>query len=82
MIFADSKDSYNWHVMKQQCGKGWTSKNGQGPLYVGITMSGGSTGAGAAELFYNEHYKPKGIFEIKCWACPSGPGPMKLKPCY
>lgn len=32
-VFEDSRDKTNWHVERQTCDKGWTSKYGSAPLY-------------------------------------------------
>ena len=74
VVFEDEGDPTNWHVMRQQCGSKWTSKNGAGPLWTGIPDP--------PMTFYNQHYKPKGTFSITCWSCPKGPGPVGNKPCW
>jgi RHS repeat-associated protein len=67
-IFEDSGDPDNWHVQRQTCDKGWTSKNGQAPQYDQISDP---------DAYYRKIYKPSGTVKTTCWSCPTLP-PMAL----
>ncbi len=63
-VFEDSGDPHNWHVERQTCDKGWTSKYGQGPLFDHIDDP---------DADYADVYKPKGKTKATCWSCPVVP---------
>ena len=64
-VFEDTGDSTNWHVERQTCDKGWTSKYGKAPMYDGIDNP---------ETDYINEYGPvKGKLKKKCWSCPADP---------
>lgn len=67
-VFEDAGDSHNWHVERQTCDKGWTSKYGQQPLFDHIDNP---------DADYAQVYKPKGKTKATCWSCPASP-PMVL----
>ena len=56
-----SLDSRRWHVERQDCGtKFWSSKNGEGPLVIGISNP---------DDYYQKAYGPVlGVKKI-CWSC-------------
>ena len=63
-VLEDSGDPHNWHVERQTCDKGWTSKYGQGPLFDHIDDP---------DADYGDVYKPKGKPKTTCWSCPVVP---------
>jgi len=63
-VFEDSANSGNWHVERQTCDKGWTSKYGQEPLYDQIKDPMAD---------YISVYHPKGKVKETCWSCPVTP---------
>jgi hypothetical protein len=63
-VFEDLGDPHNWHVERQTCDKGWTSKYGQAGLYDHIDDP---------DADYNDVYKPKGKVRKTCWSCPVVP---------
>ena len=67
-VFEDPGDPDNWHVERQTCDKGWTSKYGQAGLYDHIDDPNAD---------YGDVYKPKGKTKTTCWSCPVIP-PMAL----
>jgi len=67
-VFEDSANSANWHVERQTCSKGWTSKNGAAPQYDNIKDP---------DQYYQSIYHPSGNVTKTCWSCPAGP-PMVL----
>jgi len=60
-IYVDPYDPWNWHVERQMCDGWWSSKNGQSYLYWGINDP---------DIFYKNHYFPKGPIQKTCWLCP------------
>jgi hypothetical protein len=73
-VFEEDNNPTNWHVMRQKCGEKWTSKNGEGPLYIDIPDP--------PQVFYNDYYNPQNAFYTTCWSCPKGQGPLANKPCW
>jgi RHS repeat-associated protein len=63
-VFEDSANGLNWHVERQTCDNGWTSKYGQGPLYYNISNP---------DADYVAVYHPKGKVKSTCWNCPIRP---------
>jgi len=58
--YEDPLRPWNWHVERQDCDGFWSSKDGQGPLVIGITNP---------DDFYQKIYGP--VFNPKktCWSC-------------
>jgi hypothetical protein len=56
-VFEDSANGLNWHVERQTCDNGWTSKYGQGPLYYNISNP---------DADYVAVYHPKGKVKSTC----------------
>jgi len=59
-VFEDLGKSINWHVERQTCDKGWTSKNGSNPMFDLITDP---------DADYAKVYKPTGTVKTTCWSC-------------
>jgi len=74
MVLEDSGDPKNWHVERQTCDKGWTSKYGSEGLYDNIDDPNAD---------YLDVYSPKGKVKTTCWSCfnlPSGATALPQSP--
>jgi hypothetical protein len=58
--YQDPINPWNWHVERQDCNGYWSSKNGQGPLVIGITDP---------DNYYQKVYGPVINPKKTCWSC-------------
>jgi hypothetical protein len=70
-VFEDTAQPDNWHVERQTCDNGWTSKYGQAGLYDRIPDP---------DADYADVYKPKGKTKPTCWSCPTIPNRLPNTP--
>jgi len=58
--YQDPLNPLKWHVERQDCDGSWSSKDGQGPLSIGISNP---------DSYYQRRYGP--VFNPKkvCWSC-------------
>ncbi len=63
MVLEDSENPRNWHVERQSCDRGWTSKNGKNARFDSIPDP---------QVYYGQIYHvPTERIKAKCWSCPT-----------
>ena len=63
IVFVDTSNHFNWHVMRQLCNGKWASKNGdEAPVIV----------PGSPIQYYINQFHP-GNTQMTCWSCPWPP---------
>ncbi len=62
MILEDTRDPRKWHVMRNEYGASWSSKNGGLGRFVDIPDP---------DRFYDFWYKPNGPVVKTCFCCPN-----------